>query len=308
MHAATCTVSGKKSGCKCAPVVTPYVYIGDSSWLNQQQTILSSMMSRGSLPLSPSAVKPTCMSDGAPWYKPTDWCRCGPTAKYPTISGASGSAACAYTTLPTQQISPVSIPGAAPTNIPGLNGLPGCGMVLPGDGQACGDSKYCNCGGIAVKPVQAVISGTTTSNCDISIQPTANDCPTPTTTVAAPRLSCNSGSGYQSFDRTKAIAQITKICKAYHDNKLVLSKKGISLPPSEYDDVEQIEGAAANGATLVMNPVYSATACDDPNNPKDADFGAWTVDQCVGYFTKPIDSCEYHLKTQRWNTATDNPQ
>lgn len=109
-----------------------------------------------------------------------------------------------------------------------------------------------------------------------------------------PSLSCNptGGTDYVLFDRTKALNQITKICTDFHNDKVVLSQNGISLPPSQYDTEEQIDGAAASGATLVMNPVWSLEACEDQNNPTEADFGAWTVDQCVGYFMTAVDSCE----------------
>lgn len=82
-------------------------------------------MKLGSLPMSVMTAKPTCLSDGAAWFSPTAWCDCGVSAKYPTISGQSGSSACSYSKLPSALITPVST-GAAPTNIPGQNGVPDC--------------------------------------------------------------------------------------------------------------------------------------------------------------------------------------
>lgn len=181
-------MKGTNSGCSCAPIVTPYIYTGDPTWLDTQQTILGSMMKLGSLPMSAMAAKPTCLSDGAPWFSPSAWCDCGVSSKYPTMSGKSGSAACSYSVLPTAMITPVSN-GVAPTNVPGQNGLPACAYVAfvsptawsladvyPSfvsypDGQACPNANYCNCDGIAVKPLPAVVNGVTTSNCNgISIQ------------------------------------------------------------------------------------------------------------------------------------------
>ena len=44
----------------------------------------------------------------------------------------------------------------------------------------------CDCGGTAAPFLTTTISGTSTTNCDYTIQPTANSCPPPTTTI--PRL------------------------------------------------------------------------------------------------------------------------
>ncbi|KAI4117328.1 MAG: hypothetical protein LQ345_002417 [Seirophora villosa] len=44
----------------------------------------------------------------------------------------------------------------------------------------------CNCGGTPVPFLTTTVSGTTTSNCGYTIQPTTSNCPTPTTTLPPP--------------------------------------------------------------------------------------------------------------------------
>ena len=110
---------------------------------------------------SASTTSLDCMADGAPWFSPTrwvtlldnsekslltsytnSWCDCGTSSTYPTLSPADGAttANCAYTTVPTAMITPVST-SAAPTNIPGEGGIPGCAIVVYPDGQACGNAN-----------------------------------------------------------------------------------------------------------------------------------------------------------------------
>ena len=88
----------------------------------------------------------TCMADGAPWYSPTSWCECQISSTIasfdlpsPAPSGADNK--CVYSNTPTKTITPKST-SAAPTNIPGQGGVPGCAYVLYPDGQAC---PYANC-------------------------------------------------------------------------------------------------------------------------------------------------------------------
>ena len=140
---------------------------------------VATFASTGNGPLSSTlATKttpaPVCLADGAPWYSPTSWCDCatsGTNSAFPTLPPSSdatdSSANCAYTFLdPAQIIKPVSV-RPAPTNIPGINGIPGCAIVLQGDGQGCPNVDYCNCGGTYVDFLTATISGTTTRDCDV---------------------------------------------------------------------------------------------------------------------------------------------
>lgn len=126
---ATCTSSGTISGCSCAPLVTPYIYTGDVSWIAAQQTLLSAVIKIG--PVYASST-PTCTNNGAAWFSPSKWCECAPFTSpgpytYPTLSASASASTvnCNYTVLPASTISPVTTT-PAPTNIPGLNGLPGC--------------------------------------------------------------------------------------------------------------------------------------------------------------------------------------
>lgn len=130
--------------------------------------------SSSSSPSSPrSSSNPACMADGTPWYSPTNWCDCGPSSTYaalPESSGASG-ANCAYASLPMTTIQPIST-SAAPTNIPGQGGVPGCAAVT----SSAGTSDCCNCGGTpapTLSPTDSFI------NCDYTIQPTSSYDPGP---------------------------------------------------------------------------------------------------------------------------------
>ena len=130
---------------------------------------------------------PTCLADGAPWFSPTSWCDCGASATYAAMSvstgitgDASSSAMCAYTSLPTSTIQPISTT-AAPTNIPGKGGLPGCAAVVWGpahmDCPYASGINYCNCGGTFAPPLTTSGVSASTINCDYTLQPTANNCP-----------------------------------------------------------------------------------------------------------------------------------
>ena len=132
--------------------------------------IASSSSSNGAASPPPKTTQiPTCMADGAPWYSPTSWCDCGPSATYPTLPASSGatSANCAYSSLPASPITPHST-SAAPTNIPGEGGVPGCAGVV----SVPGTSAYCNCGGTPAPTLSPTASGN--MNCDYTIQPTSS--------------------------------------------------------------------------------------------------------------------------------------
>lgn len=125
---ATCTSSGTLSGCSCAPLMTPFIYTGDASWLTAQQTLLSAVVKLE--PVYPSS-KPTCTYNGANWFAPPKWCECtGPSITsglYPTLSAPANATIvnCDYSTLPASTIKAVTTT-PAPTNIPGENGIPAC--------------------------------------------------------------------------------------------------------------------------------------------------------------------------------------
>lgn len=126
---ATCTSSGTVSGCSCAPLVTPFIYTGDASWIAAQQTLLSAIVKLGPVYASP---KPTCTNNGAAWFSPPTWCECAPFTPpgpytYATLSASANATTvnCNYSVLPASTINPVTTT-PAPTNIPGLNGIPGC--------------------------------------------------------------------------------------------------------------------------------------------------------------------------------------
>ncbi|KAL8895367.1 MAG: hypothetical protein Q9207_008201 [Kuettlingeria erythrocarpa] len=198
--------------------------------------------------------------------------------------------------------SPTTTP--LPTNVPGLNGVPGCAYVIYPNGQACVDADYCNCGGTPAPLLTETVDGTTTQNCNYKTVPTS-ECPKPTKAPEPPKvpdpeppepegtLGCNPrpGGTYKKFSQSKAKDQIQKICQAYVDDGVVLSEDGDSLPSSKYADLEQIDGASEDDSTLVINPNWAKSGCDDVNNPTAMDFKAVGVENCQGYFMRAVDGC-----------------
>lgn len=147
-----------------------------------------------------SVQSPSCSPDGATWYSPSVWCSCS-GKKFATIAAATSAAGvakrenfdqaeCAYSVLPTSTINPVSI-SAAPTNVPGQNGLSGCAAVDAGDEQGCPGVDYCNCNEVYVGFLYATVSGSASRNCDYSVQPTVNDCPVNTAALASASASAS---------------------------------------------------------------------------------------------------------------------
>ncbi|KAL9130925.1 MAG: hypothetical protein Q9217_001028, partial [Psora testacea] len=128
-----------------------------------------------------STPPPDCMADGAPWMSPTSYCNCGPSATYETISPTDGasSANCAYTTLPSSTIKPVTT-SSIPTNIPGVGGVPGCRYALAAnEGLPEGSKNFCNCGGVTASLLTTTISGTSTRNCAYKTVPPGGYDPRP---------------------------------------------------------------------------------------------------------------------------------
>lgn len=148
----------------------------------------STKVTNGSM--STTTFHPSCSPDSAPWYSPTAWCECGPSLTYPTIAFASNATSttllnCAYQSLdPSKTIHPTST-GPVPTNAPGEGGLSQCAYVLAGPNIGCSGVDYCDCGGTYVGLTTTTISSTVNSNCGYTIQPTADDCPTPPSHVTA---------------------------------------------------------------------------------------------------------------------------
>lgn len=144
---------------------------------------------------------PTCLADGAPWMSPTSYCDCGSSAHYPTLPPKSGitTANCDYKTLPASTINPVST-GTAPTNKPGVGGVPGCALyIASAQGLPPGSNNYCDCGGVTAPVLLTTTAGTVSSNCDYSTQPTSGYNPIPTsdrttTTTPPPKSSPTSPS------------------------------------------------------------------------------------------------------------------
>ena len=159
----------------------------------------------------------SCMYDGAPWYSPTSWCDC-PSATFaalPVASSVTGdqsrSAMCAYTSLdPAKTIKPVQT-SAAPTNIPGMGGVPGCRGVIFSPDSACpyAANGYCDCGGVQVPS----LSNDTIINCDYKLQPTARDCPVVTSFSMSIAASSASAASVASVS-SASVASVISASKA----------------------------------------------------------------------------------------------
>lgn len=148
-----------------------------------------------------SVLSPSCSPDGAAWYSPSVWCSCS-GKKFAALAAATSTAGvakrenfdqaeCAYSILPTSTVNPVSV-SAAPTNVPGENGLSGCAAVDAGDEQGCPGVDYCNCNEVYVGFLYATVSGSASRNCHYSVQPTVNDCPVNTASASAPASAASS--------------------------------------------------------------------------------------------------------------------
>lgn len=149
----------------------------------------ASVTASGTPPTTPApTATPHCLADGAPWMSPTSFCDCGASATYPTLPPISGTttANCAYTVLPSSTIQPVST-ASAPTNIPGLGGVPACNYELAADqGLPSGSFNFCNCGGVTASLLTTTISGSTSLNCHYSTVPPGGFNPVPTTSQPPP--------------------------------------------------------------------------------------------------------------------------
>ena len=169
--------------------VTPSNLLAAQSNLASMSSIVNNVMT--------SMAAPTCLADGAPEYLPSSWCNCGASATYPTLPPSSGviasTANCSYTVLPTATIKPTSNTNvAAPTNVPGKNGVAGCAYYLAADqGLPSGTPNYCFCGGGPnLPPAYAPLLTHTDVNppitdCHYTTQPPTGWNPTTTTPPAS---------------------------------------------------------------------------------------------------------------------------
>lgn len=201
-----------------------------------------------------------------------------------------------------EETPPPSSSSPLPTNVPGINGVPGCAYVIYPDGQACVDADYCNCGGTPAPLLTTTVDGTTSTNCNYNTVPTS-ECPKPTKAPDPPadppkpdgNLRCNPSDGshgYKKFSQSKAKDQISKLCQAYVNDGLVLSFEGDSLPDSKkYYDLEQVQGLSEDKSYLVINPNYAKAGCADINDANPLDFKAIGVDKCEEYFMRAVDGC-----------------
>ncbi|KAL8675921.1 MAG: hypothetical protein Q9186_007503 [Xanthomendoza sp. 1 TL-2023] len=115
----------------------------------------------------------------------------------------------------------------------------------------------------------------------------------PSSPPATGTLGCNDNKpGYKKFSQKKAADAIDALCKAYSKDGVVLSEEGDSLTDSKkYFKLEQIDGAADDDATLVINPNWAKSGCADMANPTELNFEKLGVDKCKEYFMRAVDGC-----------------
>ncbi|KFY94278.1 hypothetical protein V500_03359 [Pseudogymnoascus sp. VKM F-4518 (FW-2643)] len=111
----------------------------------------------------------------------------------PTKTGVTSTTAPTTTTSNTPSTLSTVVCKTA-TAVPGQCGVPGCAYVKASDvgPDALCSADYCNCGGTAAPLLTVSATGTLTTNCDYTLQPTASSCPdetgakttTPPTTTA----------------------------------------------------------------------------------------------------------------------------
>ncbi|KAL8898432.1 MAG: hypothetical protein Q9207_006699 [Kuettlingeria erythrocarpa] len=228
----------------------------ETHWMTLSPSTLAMTTDTSSFPLAlsgpstlmTSVTSLSCSLNGAPWFSPASWCECGPSpySIYPTISTVDGasSANCAYRTRPPSMITPVTI-SAVPTNIPGQGGIPGCAPVMYPNGQACIDADYCNCGGTPAPFLTTTFSGTLTTDCGYTIQPTSSSCPPPTTTMPPPTpppeppaptgtVSCNVDS--PDIDASIINSLITDLCASRSPYGLVPKTLDAANPTADVLD------------------------------------------------------------------------
>ena len=226
-----------------------------------------------------SVAPPDCMPDGAPWFSPTSWCDCG-SATYAPLGVTSSQANCAFSELPSSTINPVTTT-AAPTNIPGQNGLPGCNYVLAGDEQGCPGVDYCDCGGTYTRLQTASVSGTASHNCDYTLQPTANDCPINTASIASVSLaSVLSASSVAALPNPTPTGTTT--CFPWHDSfdlQLAMTNDGIQSLCSGNQADWIFEGGGDPESAVANNYVSSGYTLADDAPP-----------QCKDLYTNGISS------------------
>lgn len=194
--------------------------------------LTSRSRAKGALPMSVNATStssvpsPSCSPDGAPWFSPSVWCSCS-GGKFAAIAAATSAAGvakregfdqaeCAYSVLPTSTINPVSV-SPAPTNVPGQNGLSGCAAVDAGDEQGCPGVNYCDCNGVYVGFLSATVSGSASSNCDYTIQPTANNCPVNSAALASASASASAAAAGSALSSSSSTGCTSPCCTQASD-------------------------------------------------------------------------------------------
>ena len=220
----------------------------------------------GTAPVTAAASTTTGLLDGAPWLEPTSFCDFG-SLTYATVSLPStitdSARLCAYTSLnPASAITPKTT-SAIPTNRPGYGGVPGCAAVVFGPAhRECpyGTDGWCNCGGTLVPPLAPTKSGII--NCDITVQPTANNCPVNTAYSLSLAASSASAASAASVSAANAKATPNTIVSSFAcPTNAVVGVPDESGPGKS--NQETLHNAKRRQLLLWSN--FNSWGCDMPN-------------------------------------------
>ncbi|KAL9611325.1 MAG: hypothetical protein Q9167_004008 [Letrouitia subvulpina] len=233
------------------PDETNWITLGASTEASKTPNQGSSSTKYPSPTSSTPATSLRCMADGAPWYSPTS-----------------------------AMITPVST-SAAPTNIPGQGGVPGCAAVDYPDGQA-------------FPFLTTTISGKSTTNCDYTILPTASSCPPPTTTPPPPSItsspapsgtiSCGDGSPDIATDSVSAL--ISEFCGGRANYDPGAPTIAAAQPTADLDDIPDLLKDDQVLNNIYVNLVTGRRGCATATFALSA-----SSSLCRGYFASITASC-----------------
>ena len=196
----------------------------------------------------------------------------------PTNFPSYSAAICNFTSgVLSQTIQPIATT-SAPTDVPGMNGLGECVLKLAGspNGGGCPGVDYCDCNGVLVKAdiTTTVISAFSTGgapittarpDCNyITVQPTAQDCPINTASIA----SASSASAVSASQVAAAQPTASGRCFPYHDvNDLKLGAPDIDDLCAGNNSNWYAEGFGTDPAAAAENNYIKSGYTLAPNAP-----------------------------------------
>ena len=243
------------------------------------------------------------------------YCDCGASAHYSTMSFPTtisnyASAICDFTDgVPSKTIEPITTT-APPTNIPGMNGLGQCRLMIANgvESNGCPGVDYCDCNGVYVQPKPStsvatpITSGgnpttTVVPNCNyITLQPTAQDCPINTAAV----ISASMAAAASASQSKAAYPTASATCFPYHDvNDLKIEgpdvNGGCRGTNADWELVDGIDPASAAAANYVRS---GYTLADDAppecHNLYAQGHSDYVTELCSAPLAQILNDCPYN--------------